>query len=190
MHINDMVFDIHGNIFFTDFRGFAFNPVGGVYRLDAADGYKKVNQLVGNLASPNGISMSPQGNVLWVAEPGRNAIIKLSLTPDGDLAPMNGFAYIYRNTGDDAPDSNKVDSAGNLYQPMMMGGRVLILNKHGVPIANVLIPGREKGLTLMSPNLAIKPGTKEAYVQAAGPGGTWLYRFEALAEAQVLYSHR
>jgi len=189
--VNDLVFDKKGNLFITDFKGYFTNPVGGVYRLDAADDYKKTNLVIANLASPNGISLSPSDVYLWISEPGRNSILRAHITPDGNLVPFAGLTAAYINTGVDAPDSNKVDAAGNVYTGMMGGGRLLVQNKFGVPIANVIVPGREEGKFDMTPNLVIKPGTKEGYLLAAGMAGegSWIYKFTALAEAEALYSH-
>ena len=73
-------------------------------------------------------------------------------------------------------------SAGNVYQALIQGGRVLVLNSDGEPIANVIIP--DSGLT-MSSNLAIRPGTSEGYLLTAGFGaGSWVYTFETLAPAK------
>ncbi|MBP2651469.1 MAG: putative lactonase precursor [Firmicutes bacterium] len=189
---NDLVFDKAGNLYFTDFKGLFTKPIGGVYRLDAAGGYTKITQIINNLALPNGISLSPNGDVLWVAELGQNQILRAKLTAEGNLVPFAGVAITYRNTGDDETDSNRVDAAGNLYQGMMGGGRILVLNKHGVPVANIVVPRRDEDRNIMTPNLVIKPGTNEGYMMVAGikGEGTWIYKFTALAEAEQLYSHQ
>ncbi len=189
LSINDLVFDKNGNLYFTDFSGSAVDPTGGVYRLDAEGGYKTLYKIAGNMAACNGICLAPNGKTLWVAEPGRNVVVAMNLTEDGKhMEHIQGFSYVYRNSGLTAPDSNKVDAEGNLYQAMQMGGRILVLDPSGLPILNILVPDR--AAYNMTPNLAIKPGTKEAYLQGAGPGGTWLFKFEALADGIQLYSHQ
>ncbi|MBP1736357.1 MAG: putative lactonase precursor [Oscillospiraceae bacterium] len=189
LSMNDLVFDQNGNLYITDFRGLSNNPIGGVYRLDADYNYEKVIQITGGLALANGISLTPEGDALWIGESGRNAIVRIRLDQNGMMDHFAGLSYIYYNTGDCSPDSNKVDSDGNLYQTIMMGGRIIVLNKSGTPVTNVMVPGRQEGRNLMTPNLVIKPGTKQAYMLASGPDGSWVYTFTALAEAQVLYSH-
>jgi lactonase len=189
MAINDLVFDKYGNLYFTDFRGLSNHPIGGVYRLDAGNDYETIVQIAGGLALPNGISLTPEGDALWIGESGRNAIVRIRLDQNGMMEQFAGLSYIYYNTGDCAPDSNKIDSEGNLYQTIMMGGRIIVLNKHGTPVANIMVPGRQEGKNLMTPNLVIKPGTREAYMPVSGPDGSWVYTFTALAEAQILYSH-
>lgn len=186
---DDLVFDFKGNLYFTDMRGDNSNPIGSVFRLDSDNGYSKPTLISGGLGAPNGISFTPEQDALWIGESGRNMVTRLNLTPDGLLADFNGVMSVYMNTGWGVPDSNKVDSKGNLYQPIMMDGRLIILNAYGIPVGNVLLPGRDEGKHLMSPNLVIKPGTDEAYFVAAGTEGSWVFRFQAIAEAQLLYSH-
>ena len=94
----------------------------------------------------------------------------------------------YQCSGFEVTDSNKADADGNIYTAMMYGGRVLVTNSVGVPIANVLLRDREEGACMFSPNLAIKPGTKEGYIVTSGTAGAWIYKFETLAPCAPLFS--
>jgi lactonase len=186
--MNDLVFDRSGNIYVTHFTGTVMDPTGAVLRISSDA--KKIHCIVNRLASPNGISLSPEGNGLWVAETTRNAILRIDLLDDGITPnPIDGLNYACYLSGCPGPDSNKVDEDGNLYQCLIFQGRVIILNKFGVPVANVLIPGRDEGLHLITSNLAFKPGTREGYITAAGKGGAWIYKFKGLAMGLTLYSH-
>lgn len=40
----------------------------------------------------------------------------------------------------------------------------MIFNKHGFPIGQILIPDRKEGRMMTSTHVAIRPGTKEAYI--------------------------
>lgn len=188
--MNDLVFDSAGNIYVTDWTGNIADPTGGVYRFSAD--LKDVKQVIGHLAMPNGVSLSPEGDVLWVAATSSNRLIRLQLQKDGiSLDPFEGTHVPYRFMG--APggcDSSAVDINGNLYQCMIFQGRALILNKTGIPIANVLIPGRENGKLLRSTNVAFKPGTDEVYLTTSGDGGAWIYMFRGLAKGLKLFSHQ
>ena len=188
--LNDLVFDSKGNCYVTDFIGNIADPKGGVYRFSAD--LKNVKPVIGNLAMANGISLSPEGNVLWVSATASNRLIRLQLQKDGiSLDPFEGTHIPYRFMG--APggcDSNAIDGKGNLYQCMIFQGRVLILNKTGIPIANVLIPGRDEGKLLRSTNVAFKPGTDEVYLTTSGDGGAWIYKFHGLAKGLKLFSHQ
>jgi lactonase len=189
--MNDLVFDSKGNLFVTDFTGNVSNPTGGVYHLAAPD-YTTVTQVLRNLWTANGVSLSPDGKVLWVGETLRNTVIRAELSPDGITPnPRAGVSFPYYSTGaPGGPDSNRVDAEGNLYQALIFQGRVVVLNDRGIPIANIIVPGRDEGKHLKTANLAIKPGSREAYLCASGEGGAWLYKFEPLANGVKLFSHQ
>lgn len=188
--INDLVFDANGYIYVTDFSGSISNPTGGVFRLSPDT--RVVDLVLEHLASPNGISLSPEGNVLWIGETTRNTILRIELLEDGITPnPIDGINCAYYSTGaPGGPDSNKVDEKGNLYQCIMFQGRILVLNSYGIPIANVIIPGRDEGKYLRSTNLAFKPSSSEAYITTSGSGGAWIFKFKALARGLKLFSHQ
>lgn len=187
--LNDLVFDAQGNLYVTDFTGIVPNPTGGVYRFSSD--FKKVDLILNGLAGANGVSLAPEGNVLWIGETFRNAILRIALADDGvSLAAVDGVCYAYYSTGvPGGPDSNKVDVDGNLYQCIVSQGRAVVLNANGIPVANVVIPGRDEGMHLKSTNLAFKPGTGEGYIVAGGEGGPSVFKFSALAKGLSLFSH-
>lgn len=187
---NDLVFDSKGNLYVTDFTGTAADPTGGVYWYSRD--FKTVKPVFRNLASANGVGLSPDGKVLWVTESSRNVIHRLQLLEDGvSIVPIAGASIPYRFVG--APggcDSMAIDADGNVYQAVIFHGRFLILNNGGIPIAQVLIPGRDEGKFLVTTNVAFKPGTDEAYVTVSGKGGAWIYMFHGLAKGLKLFSHQ
>jgi len=187
---NDLVFDQNGNLYVTDFTGTVAEPTGGVYRF--SDNYTKVEPVIQRLASANGVGIAPEGNVLWVSETCRNEILHIELLADGiSINPIAGVTIPCRfSGGPGGSDSLKIDVEGNVYQCMIFQGRAVILNNRGIPVANVVIPGRDKGKHLTTSNLAFKPGTDEAYITAGGDGGAWIYRFRGLAQGLTLYSHQ
>ena len=189
LSMNDLVFDDKGNFYVTDFIGTVTDPTGGVYRL--SPDAKIVQPVLLHLASPNGISLSPEGNVLWIGESARNTVICINLLEDG-ITPNPGVGVVcaYYSTGCPGPDSNKVDVRGNLYQCIMGQGRIIVLNAHGTPVANVLVKGRDEGKYLKTSNLAFKPGTSEGYITTSGAGGAWIFTFNGLAEGLHLFSHK
>jgi lactonase len=187
--MNDLVFDPKGNIYVTDFTGSVPEPTGGIFRI-STDG-ARVEPVLLHLAMPNGISLSPEGNALWIGESARNAILRIALLKDGiTINPVVGITYPYYSCGISGPDSNKVDKAGNLYQAIMGQGRIIVLNSLGIPVANVVVPGRDDGRNLRTSNLAIKPGTDEGYLVTSGTAGAWIFKFKALAEGLILFSHQ
>lgn len=184
--MNDLVFDSKGNLYVTDYTGNVGNPTGGVYRFSSD--FTTVQPVLERLAAANGISLSPAENMLWVAESGRNSVITIALSADG-VTPSSIRCPFY-STGLSV-DSNRVDEAGNLYQAIRGQGRIIILNaQSGIPIANVLVTGRDEGKYLNTTNLAFKPGTNEGYITTGGKGGAWIFTFEALAKGLTLFSSR
>ena len=186
---NDLLFDAKGNLFVTDFVGNMGDPSGGVYYV-STDG-KSVTPVLTHLMSPNGVSLSPDGKTLWIAETAGNALIRADFQDDGVTLKGNQFvSYVYHETGWNGLDSNRVDADGNVYQAMHGQGRILVFNKLGIPIANILVRGRDEGRFLNTNNLAFKPGTKEGYIMAGGVGGAIIFKFEMLAPALPLFSHQ
>ncbi len=70
---------------------------------------------------------------------------------------------------------------------------MLVFNPNGVPIGQVLIPGRENDRFLRVASLAFVPGTRDMIILAwdeRGDGGTMLFRAQSLTKGTTLYSHR
>ena len=185
---NDLAFDMKGNLYFTDFSGTYQEPAGGVYRLDADGDYTQLHLIVGGLAAANGIVITPAGDEIWVTETARNCVLKVRLDKDGFLRKRGGLSTLYYNQGVGLPDSSKMDEAGNLYQTINFGGRIVILDHYGMAVANVVVPEREKADCLFSPNLAIKPGTDEGYLLCSGMRGAWVFKFRTIAKSQKLFA--
>jgi sugar lactone lactonase YvrE len=66
--------------------------------------------------------------------------------------------------GGPAPDSMRADTDGNVYVAIYSQGRVLAFNRNGIPIGQILLPGRDEGHNLLSTSLSIKPGTNDVYI--------------------------
>ncbi|TNC13013.1 SMP-30/gluconolactonase/LRE family protein [Methylobacterium terricola] len=187
--VDDLVFDSKGGFYFTDFRGSTSEPTGGVYYV--SPDFKVVTPILKNMAVANGISLSPNGKELWVTELSRGLLHRVELEDPTTIAPY-GTAIAYHFTGP-APDSMRADSDGNLYVAMYMQGRVLVFNRSGIPIGQILIPGRDEGHNLRTTSLAIRPGTNDLYIvtnDAAGGMGATIFHAKGFAKALPLYSHR
>ena len=83
---NDLVIDAKRRIYFTDPRYFGREPieqpVNGIYRIDR-DG--SVHLIIANATKPNGIALSPDNKILYIANWGNN--ISGSL-PEGFKGPV------------------------------------------------------------------------------------------------------
>jgi lactonase len=180
---NDLVFDAKGGFYFTDFKGTATDPRGGVYY--TAPDLKTITPVLPHLAMANGIALSLDGKALWATEFGRNLLHRIELADATTIAPI-GSAIAYHFTGP-APDSMRADADGNLYVAIYGQGRVLVLNRNGIPIGQVLLPGRQQGHNLQSISMAIRPGTNDLYaVTSDGNGGQGATIFHAKVFARAL----
>lgn len=81
---NDVVVDSKDNIYFTDQGQTSMvDPTGRVYRL-CPDG--KLDMLVSNGVSPNGLVLSPDERFLYVAMTRANEVWRLPLHADGSTS--------------------------------------------------------------------------------------------------------
>jgi lactonase len=183
---NDLVFNPQGYLYATDFTGFAGNPTGGVYRF--SPDMSVVEPVYQHITSANGVALAPDEKALWVTASHANEVFYLQLEDDGIHLRLASVPY--RLTGNGGSDGMKVDQDGNVYLAINFQGRILVLNKNGFPIANVLMPGRDRGNLLRTTNLAFRPDSDEVFVTVSGEGGAWIYRFQALAKGKMLFSHR
>ena len=180
---NDLCFDKKGGLYFTDFKGTATEPEGGVYYL-TPDG-AEVRTVIPHMAKANGIALSPDGTTLWATEFCRNLLHMIYLQ-DATTPMSNGSFIAYRFTGP-APDSMRIDSDGNVYVALCRQGRVLVFNRYGIPTGQVLIPGREEERNIRTTSLAIRPDSRELYIVSGNskPGtvyGSGIFAAEAFAK--------
>jgi lactonase len=186
---NDLVFDAHGGLYFSDFRGISTEPKGGAYYV--SPDFKAITPVVPHLAMANGIALSPDGKELWITEFSRNLLHRIELAGPTTITPI-GTAIPYHFIGP-APDSMRADSDGNVYVAMYGQARVLAFNKNGIPIGQVLLPGRDQGHNLQSTNMALKPGTNDLYIvtnDGTNGQGATIFHARTFAKALPLYSHQ
>ncbi|WP_229726917.1 SMP-30/gluconolactonase/LRE family protein [Sphingomonas alpina] len=185
---DDLVFDSVGGFYFADFKGTSTQSTGGVYYA-SPDG--RISPILPNLSAANGVALSPDGKTLWVTEYARNVLHRVTLADATTVAPV-GTAIAYHFTGP-SPDGLRVDADGNVYAAMFHQGRILVFNRNGLPIGQILIPGRDEGRFLLTTSLAFKPGTNEIYIVATdgeGSAGATIFRASGFAKAAIPFSHR
>ncbi|MFY9478101.1 MAG: SMP-30/gluconolactonase/LRE family protein [Aquabacterium sp.] len=186
---DDLVFDAEGGFYFTDFKGTSTQPTGGVYHV--SPDFKTITPLMPNMAVPNGVALSPNGKVLWADEFSNGRLHRVELANATTIAPF-GTTVTYQFQGH-APDSMRTDRDGNVYVAMYQQGRVLVFNDNGLPIGQILLPGREKGHNLRSTSLAFVPGTNEVLIvtnDADRGQGSTIYRAKGFAPGVQLFSHQ
>ncbi|MEJ8836815.1 SMP-30/gluconolactonase/LRE family protein [Ramlibacter sp. AN1133] len=126
--VNDLVFDSRGNLFFTDQGQTGLHdPTGRVYRL-APDG--RLDLLLSNVPSPNGIVLANDERFLFVAATRGNCVWRMPLLPDGSVSKAGQFFTSYGPSG---PDGLAMDEAGNLLVANPGLGYVWVLNRFAEP---------------------------------------------------------
>lgn len=142
---NDLVIAKDGAIYFTDppYGLDKLNesplkelPFNGVYRVDKEG---KVTLLTKEISFPNGIGLSPDEKILYVADSKEAKIFALDVKEDGTVEKQRLFfdAAPLRAPGRKGScDGLKVDARGNLFATGP--GGVLVLNQHGKHLGTIL----------------------------------------------------
>ncbi len=131
--INDLQFARNGDLYFTDQGQTGLqDPTGRVYRL-AASG--RLDCLLSNGPSPNGLVLSEHEDVLFVAMTRDNSVWRLPLLPDGSISKVGRFAQFHGTSG---PDGMAADAAGNVLLAHASLGAVLVLDAQGVLVARLV----------------------------------------------------
>jgi gluconolactonase len=126
--MNDLIFDSKGNLYFTDQGQTGLHdPTGRLYRLRPSG---QLDLLLGNVPSPNGVALSPDEKVLYLAVTRGNCVWRVPLLPDGSVAKVSQFFTSYGASG---PDGMAVDQGGRLLVANPGLGCVWVLNTRAEP---------------------------------------------------------
>ncbi|MEY2948076.1 MAG: Gluconolactonase precursor [Pseudomonadota bacterium] len=107
--VNDLVLDARGNVYFTDQGQTGMHdPSGRVYRLSPEG---KLDLLLNNVPSPNGIVLSTDERFLFVAATRGNSVWRMPLLSDGSVSKVGQFFTSYGPSG---PDGLAMDESGRL----------------------------------------------------------------------------
>ena len=127
--VNDLCFDAAGNLYFTDQGQTGLHdPTGRLYRL-GRDG--RLDLLLDNIPSPNGVALSPDGKLLYLAVTRGNCVWRVPLLPDASVAKVSQFFTSYGPSG---PDGLAVDEGGRLLVANPGLGYVWVLNTRAEPV--------------------------------------------------------
>jgi gluconolactonase len=164
---NDLVFNSKGQLFFTD-PPYGMDPwdekqldFQGVYRLDK-DG--KVQLLVDSLSRPNGIALSPDQKILYIAQsdPEKAHYYAFDLDENGNVISgkvLFDATSIQGPNRKGLPDGLKVHSNGTLFATGP--GGVLVISSEGKHLGTILT---ENGTA----NCAFDSDEKYLYMTADG----------------------
>lgn len=108
--LNDLTVARNGDIYFTDMGLSGLqNPNGRLYRLTVAG---RLECLLDNLPSPNGLVLNRAETVLYLACTRANAVWKCPIMPDGQMRKVGVFVQL--SGGTSGPDGLAIDEEDNL----------------------------------------------------------------------------
>jgi gluconolactonase len=127
--INDLVFDSKGNLYFTDQGQTGLHdPTGRLYRLRPSG---QLDLLLSNAPSPNGLALTLDEKVLYLAVTRGNAVWRVPLLEDGSVAKVGQFFTSYGPSG---PDGMAVDEQGRVIVANPGLGYAWVLNHRAEPV--------------------------------------------------------
>ncbi|WP_087874182.1 SMP-30/gluconolactonase/LRE family protein [Arthrobacter globiformis] len=132
--LNDVVRAPDGALFFTDQGQTGLHDQSGrVYRLH--DG--RLDALLGNGISPNGLALTPDGQVLFVAMTRDNSVWRIPLRPDGGVAKVGRFCQLFGTSG---PDGLAMTASGELLLAHASLGAVFRFAPNGELVERLVSP--------------------------------------------------
>ena len=162
---NDLVFDRHGGFYFTDTGRVRERERdhGGIYYA-AADG-SRIVPVSYPVLTPNGIGLSPDGSVLYVAEMEPARLWAFDILEPGVIkrqrfpVSFNGGRLVIGLGGFQRIDSLKVCASGNICLCTLVAGCISVVSPAGELLRRVKMPD------LYPTNICFGgPGLRTAYV--------------------------
>jgi gluconolactonase len=179
--LNDLVFATNGDLYFTDQGATGMqDPSGRVFCL-RADG--RLDILVDNVPSPNGIALSPDEHNLYVAATRSNTIWNLPLAQfeNGVVRRVGIFTHMNGGTG---PDGLAVSAEGHVLVAHVGFGAVWVYDDRGIPVLRIDAPAGR-----LTTNMAFGgPDRRSLFITESSTGT--ILRAELPFAGATLYSHR
>lgn len=177
--VNDLTFAKNGDLYFTDQGQTGIHdPTGRVYRY-TTDG--RLECLIANGPSPNGIVLDPHDKVLYVAMTRANCMWHCPLKPGGGVSKAGVFAQL---PGIHGPDGLAMDEAGNLSAAHARPGIIWLLSAIGEPLYRVQSKVKGSRMTNMAYG---GPDRRTLFITDSYQGA--ILAAQLPAAGKVLYSH-
>ncbi|MEQ8693533.1 MAG: SMP-30/gluconolactonase/LRE family protein [Pseudomonadales bacterium] len=133
---NDIVFDAHGGMWFTDL-GKTYDThkdIGRIYYAKA-DG-SHISRQLNHRETPNGIGLSPDGQQLYFAETITGRVWAYDITSPGELDPASGRLLVGL-PGFQLFDSLAVDSGGYVCVATLINGGITVISPDGKSVEHL-----------------------------------------------------
>jgi gluconolactonase len=186
---NDLVVDKQGNVYFTDSGANAAPAAGAasaasrpaappatatatatakpaVYRISRAGALQR---LAADIERPNGIQLSPDEKVLYVANTSGEYVLAYDIAADGSVGPRRNFARLEGGRKLDngsvasGADGLAVDALGRLYVASTAG--IQVFSAQGQALGTIVLPKAPQNLAFAGPD------KRTLYV--VGRGAAW-----------------
>jgi gluconolactonase len=170
---NDLVFDAHGGFWFTDmgksFKGALQRDRGAVYYA-TADG-TSIRRAIFPMEGPNGIGLSRDGRILYVAESTTGRLWSFDVGAPGEILRQQGGVpwerghLLWAANYYCILDSLAVDASGNVCVADIPNGGITVVSSEGRVLERHPMPD------LFTTNICFGgPGLRTAYVTLSGTG--------------------
>ncbi len=142
--LNDMMVDSHGRAYVDAYRATPGMPMGSVV-LVRPDG--SVQEVAPEIATPNGLVITPDGKTLIVAQSAANELTAFTIRPDGSLTGKRTFAKL-----EGKPDGICLDAEGAVWVALFEDGKYIRVREGGEVTHLISMPGlRTAALMLGGP---------------------------------------
>lgn len=143
--VNDLTFADNGDLYFTDQgQTGVHDPTGRVYRYSTEG---RLECLIANGPSPNGLVLDPGDKVLYVAMTRANCMWHCPLKRGGGVSKAGVFAQL---PGIHGPDGLAMDEAGNLAVAHARPGIIWLFSSIGEPLYRVQAKKKGTRMTNMA----------------------------------------
>jgi gluconolactonase len=159
---NDLTFAANGDLYFTDPGDSDLRRrEGRVFRIRATG---EVELLLDGLAYPNGLVLSPEQDVLYIAITRSLQVLRLALRPDV-VGEHKCGVFLQLSGGIAGPDGMAVDSVGNLFVAHSGLATVWQFDRLGEPLARF-----RSCAGIRTTNLALGPDGVSAFITESETG--------------------
>src|SRR6516164_437679 len=112
-------------------NGLKIHRDGRLYRLRVGG---RLELLLDNVPTPNGLVLTPNKEILYLAVTRNNAVWRVPLLPDGNLGRVGIFIQLSGGMG---PDGMAMDAEGNLAVCHVGMGSIWLFSRLGRPLAEI-----------------------------------------------------
>ncbi len=127
--LNDLIFDRAGNLYFTDQGETGLHdPTGRLWKRTITG---ELFSLLDNVPSPNGLVLTPDESILYLAVTRDNAVWRVPLHLDGRVGRVGRFIQLSGGLG--GPDGMAISASGSLVVCQIGMGAVWLFDRLGQP---------------------------------------------------------